>query len=138
MLKKEWTAPKMSVQQVDIDKLGDASQLSDAELKIKMEEAGYKFQNTQRVYHSNPNYVLREIAGESVLVSMGDGIADFCGIITLNHSAKILWETMKTGATKEKLVESLKNYFKISDAKATEDVERSLKLLEEKGLVSCE
>ena len=45
---------------------------------------------------------------------------------------------MKTGATKEKLVESLKNYFKISDAKATEDVERSLKLLEEKGLVSCE
>ena len=53
MLKKEWTAPKMSVRQVDMDKLGDASQLSDAELKIKMEEAGYKFQNTQSATKDN-------------------------------------------------------------------------------------
>ncbi len=137
-MKKEWTAPKMSVQQVDLDIIGDTRKLSDVELKNKLEEAGYKFQNTQRVYYSNSNYVLREIAGESVLVSMGEGIADFCGIITLNQSAKILWETMKQGATKEKLADNLKNYFQISDEQATEDVEKSLKLLEEKGLVSCE
>ena len=137
-MKKEWTEPKMSVQQVDMNKLGDARLLSDEELKRKMEEAGYKFQNTQRVYYSNPNYVLREIAGESVLVSMGEGVADFCGIITLNQSAKILWETLKQGSTKEKLAENLKNHFQISDEQATEDVEKSLRLLEEKGLVSCE
>ena len=137
-MKKEWTEPKMSVQQVDMNKLGDARLLSDEELKRKMEEAGYKFQNAQRVYYSNPNYVLREIAGESVLVSMGEGVADFCGIITLNQSAKILWETLKQGSTKEKLAENLKNHFQISDEQATEDVEKSLRLLEEKGLVSCE
>ena len=119
----------MSVQQINMEKLGDARLLSDEELKTKMEEAGYKFRNTQRVYYSNPNYVLREIAGESVLVSMGEGVADFCGIITLNQSAKILWET---------LAENLKNHFQISDEQAAEDVEKSLKLLEEKGLVSCE
>lgn len=137
-MKKRWTTPEMSTQQIDMDKLGDVSQLSDVELKNKLEEAGYKFQNTQRIYYSNPNYVLREIAGEAVLVSIGEGIADFSGIITLNLSAKILWETIKKGATKEKLVENLKNYFQISDEQATEDVEKSLKLLEEKGLVSCE
>lgn len=42
-MKKEWTEPKMSVQQVDMNKLGDTSQLSDAELKIGLEEAGYEF-----------------------------------------------------------------------------------------------
>ena len=89
----------MSVQQIDMEKLGDARLLSDEELKIKMEEAGYKFRDAQRVYYSNPNYVLREIAGESVLVSIGEGVADFCGIITLNQSAKILWETLKQGST---------------------------------------
>lgn len=128
----------MSVQQINMEKLGDARLLSDEELKTKMEEAGYKFRNTQRVYYSNPNYVLREIAGESVLVSMGEGVADFCGIITLNQSAKILWETLKQGSTREKLAENLKNHFQISDEQAAEDVEKSLKLLEEKGLVSCE
>ena len=128
----------MSVQQIDMEKLGDARLLSDEELKIKMEEAGYKFRDAQRVYYSNPNYVLREIAGESVLVSMGEGVADFCGIITLNQSAKILWETLKQGSTREKLAENLKNHFQISDEQAAEDVEKSLKLLEEKGLVSCE
>jgi len=128
----------MSVQQINMEKLGDARLLSDEELKTKMEEAGYKFRNTQRVYYSNPNYVLREIAGESVLVSMGEGVADFCGIITLNQSAKVLWETLKQGSTREKLAENLKNHFQISDEQAAEDVEKSLKLLEEKGLVSCE
>ena len=137
-MKKRRTAPEMSVQQINMEKLGDARLLSDEELKIKMEEAGYKFQNAQRVYYSNPNYVLREIAGESVLVSMGEGVADFCGIITLNQSAKILWETLKQGSTREKLAENLKNHFQISDEQAAEDVEKSLKLLEEKGLVSCE
>ena len=137
-MKKRWTAPEMSVQQIDMEKLGDARLLSDEELKIKMEEAGYKFRDAQRVYYSNPNYVLREIAGESVLVSMGEGVADFCGIITLNQSAKILWETLKQGSTREKLAENLKNHFQISDEQAAEDVEKSLKLLEEKGLVSCE
>lgn len=137
-MKKRCTAPEMSVQQINMEKLGDARLLSDEELKIKMEEAGYKFRNTQRVYYSNPNYVLREIAGESVLVSMGEGVADFCGIITLNQSAKILWETLKQGSTREKLAENLKNHFQISDEQAAEDVEKSLKLLEEKGLVSCE
>ena len=128
----------MSVQQIDMEKLGDARLLSDEELKIKMEEAGYKFRDAQRVYYSNPNYVLREIAGESVLVSMGEGVADFCGIITLNQSAKILWETLKQGSTREKLAENLKNHFQISDEQAIEDVDKSLKLLEETGLVSCE
>ena len=116
----------MSVQQINMEKLGDARLLSDEELKTKMEEAGYKFRNTQRVYYSNPNYVLREIAGESVLVSMGEGVADFCGIITLNQSAKILWETLKQGSTREKLAENLKNHFQISDEQAAEDVEKSL------------
>lgn len=138
MLKKKWTEPKMSVQQVDLDKLGDTSRLSDAELKIRLEDAGYKFQNMQRVYHCNPQYILREIAGESVLVSTGNGIADFCGIITLNRSAKILWETMKQGATKADLVHKLENCFQISSERAVEDVEKTLKLLEKKGLVSCE
>ena len=56
-VKKEWTEPKMSVQQVDVNKLGDTSQLSDAELKIRLEDAGYDF---KKKYQASENYVSKK------------------------------------------------------------------------------
>lgn len=128
----------MTVHHVKVEESGDISKLSDAQLKSMMEETGYKFQNKCRVYRSNPDYILREIAGEAVLVSIGGGVADFCGIIHLNSSAKVLWQAMQQGATEDELVQKLKNNFAISDEKAAEDVEKALELLKKKGLVACE
>ena len=56
-MKKEWTAPTMSIQKVDVDKLGDVSQLSDAELKIRLEDAGYDF---KKKYQASENYVSKK------------------------------------------------------------------------------
>lgn len=81
---KKWTAPKMSVQQVDMDKLGDVSRLSDAELKIKMEDAGYEF---KKKYQASKDYIHRKIADSDVLISVGSNIANFNGYIQINDSA---------------------------------------------------
>lgn len=135
---EKWTASKMTGQQIDPDKVGDVSQLSDAELKNRMDDAGYQFQNKGEVYRSNPNYILREIAGESVLVSMGEGVADFCGIVKLNASAKAIWTSLQKGATKEELIQALVDAFSISKEKAEEDVNKSLELLKQREMVSCE
>lgn len=43
---------------------------------------------------------------------------------------------MQNGATKEELIQSLMEIFSISEDKAKEDVEKSLQLLEEKGMVT--
>lgn len=138
MLKKKWTTPTMIVQQISFDKLGDVSQLSNAELKTRMEDAGYKFKNNRKVYHSNQNYILREIVGESVLVSIGEGVADFRGIVKLNASAKVIWTALQKGATKEELVEAVADAFSISKEKAEEDVDKSLELLKQREMVICE
>ena len=87
-------------------------------------------------YYANKNYVLREIAGESVLVTIGDSIADFCGVVNLNESAKTLWQTLQTGSSREEMEHTLIERFHISNEKAAEDVEESLQLLEERGMVS--
>lgn len=89
-------------------------------------------------YRANTSFVLREIAGESILVSVGNGIADFCGIVSLNTSAKVLWCALQRGATKDELTQELKNHFSISEAKAAEDVEKSLILLQKCRMVTCE
>lgn len=92
----------------------------------------------EKKYITNNRYVLREIAGESILVSVGDGVADFCGIVKLNASAKVIWNELRNGASEEELVKVLTETFSISEEKAREDVEKSLELLIQREMISCE
>jgi len=83
---------------------------------------------------ANKNYILRKIAGKYVLVSVGEAIADFRGVVTLNDSAKV-WSTLQEGAAKEDLVAALKEAFFVTEEQAKEDVERSLEILLERGMI---
>lgn len=93
--------------------------------------------NSEVLYQANPNFILRTIAGQAVLVSVGDGVADFRGVITLNASAKVLWTLLKTGATKASLAEGLCREFAVTRETAEADVQSILDMLTEKGLVTC-
>lgn len=88
-------------------------------------------------FMANKNYVLREIAGTTVLVSVGGGIADFCGIVRLNTSAKVLWNALLTPVTEDELKEELIKKFAVSEERAIRDVETSLRILRERGVVDC-
>lgn len=89
-------------------------------------------------YVASRNYVLRKVAGRSILVSVGQEIADFCGVVTLNDSAVVLWELLKKGTTKDELTEALKEKFSITQEQAEADVEKSLELLLEHRMVTNE
>lgn len=105
------------------------------EVVIHLENSGIY---SGKKYITKDRYVLREIAGESILVSVGDGVADFCGIVKLNASAKVIWNTLRNGDGKEELVQALVDAFSISEEKAKEDVEKSLELLIQREMISCE
>lgn len=105
------------------------------EVVIHLENSGIY---SGKKYITKDRYVLREIAGESILVSVGDGVADFCGIVKLNASAKVIWNTLRNGAGKEELVQALVDAFSISEEKAKEDVEKFLELLIQREMISCE
>lgn len=92
----------------------------------------------EKRYIANKNYILREIAGEPILVSVGSGIADFCGIVNLNTSAKVLWNTLQEAVTEEDLVAVLKETFSVEEEKAKEDVGKTIDFLLQKGLIVYE
>lgn len=92
----------------------------------------------QKKYHSSKNFILRKIAGETVIVSIGEGVADFCGIISLNSSAEVLWQAMEKPKTKEELVAILQEKFEVDASEARKDIEASLKLLGEYGMLEYE
>lgn len=89
-------------------------------------------------YKASDKYVLRVIAGEAVLVSVGEGVADFCGIVTLNGSAKVLWKALSEPHTEDELVRALCESFSIPEETAHTDVRQSLSMLTERGMVTCE
>lgn len=92
----------------------------------------------EKRYIASKNYVLRKIAGKYVLVSVGEGIADFCGVVTLNESAGVLWKALQQGAAEEELVKVLQETFSITEEQAKEDVEKSLQLLLEHRMIAHE
>ncbi len=80
-------------------------------------------------------FMLRDIAGQWVVVPLGARVVDFNSILTLSESAAILWRSLEKGAEKSQLVERLLNEYHVSEDKATQDVRKFLDTLQEKGLM---
>lgn len=76
-------------------------------------------------------FILRQIAGEDIVVPIGNNIADFNGVIRLNESAAFLWKTLQEEISKEELINSLIKEYKIDENLATNDVEGFLDILKE-------
>ncbi len=66
-------------------------------------------------------FVLREVAGETVVVPAGAEL-NFHGMITLNETAKILWQALAVETTEEALVKTVLGEFDIDEATAARDV----------------
>lgn len=135
MLKKNWMTPEMTVKQIDLDKLGDLRNLSDAELKLKLEEAGFPFITT---FQAKSSYVHRKVAGNDVLIAIGEDVANFNGYIQMNPSAAYLWEAMKEPRTVAQLEKTLEDAFDVSCVQATADVLDFLKVLQEHNMICAQ
>ena len=129
---KKWTVQASNNQQDDFIQ----KEQTNIELSGHNEELGQDKDNC--IYRCKPNYIMREIAGESVLVSVGNGVADFCGIVKLNDSAKVIWSALQNGTSQEELIQALVNTFHITENQAKKDVAQSLELLYNKRMIICE
>lgn len=81
------------------------------------------------------NYILRTVAGQHLVVPVGEEGVNFNGIITLNNSGKLLFEALIEGCEKSVLVEKILDVYEVSKEQATSDVNAFVILLESKGLL---
>lgn len=83
------------------------------------------------------NYVLRQVADSWVVLPMGDAVADFNGMISLNETGALLWKKLEQGADLEALASLLTKTYDVSKEVALADAEkfvcklRSSQMLEE-------
>ncbi len=92
-------------------------------------------EHSPAVYTASPNIFCETSQENPSWYPLARGVADFCGVVVLNESAKILWTTLLGGATTEDLTEALVQAFQVSPAQAQADVEETLSILMERGMV---
>ena len=70
--------------------------------------------------------LLREIAGEFVLVPVGETALRIKGMICLSESGALIWKRLQTGATREELLQKLQDNYEIDADTAKSDLESFL------------
>lgn len=75
------------------------------------------------------NMIARTVAGEHMLVPIGDTVFQYNGIFMLTDSGKILWDKIRDGAEEEELVKALIEEYEIDEATAAADVAEFLEKL---------
>lgn len=71
----------------------------------------------------NTDFMLRDIAGEVILVPTGAATQQFNGMITLNEVAAFIWKNLDESKSKEELVDKIMDEFEVDEETARTDVE---------------
>ena len=80
-------------------------------------------------------YILREVAGNYIVVAVGNAVKEFNGVINLNESAAFLWKQLAEDKTEEELVDALLGEYEVSREIAEKDVSAFVEKLAKAKLV---
>lgn len=79
--------------------------------------------------------ILREIAGENILIPTGQTALKVHGIISLSESGLLLWEKLHEDCTEADLIDAILAEYEIDRETATEDVQTFIGKLREVGVL---
>lgn len=92
----------------------------------------YKGGNEMRI---KDGFVLREVAGQYVVIATGEASKDFHGMIKLNVTGKEIWQGLLDGLDKEAIVKRLQEKFQVESETVAIDVQEFLSEMQEKGFL---
>lgn len=74
-------------------------------------------------------FMLREVAGNYVVVAIGEASKSFNGVINLNESGAFLWRKLSEGISKEDLVKALLEEYDVDEEIANKDIDNFIEKL---------
>ena len=83
-------------------------------------------------------FVLREIAGDYIIIPTGKTVLDFNGLITLNEVGVSLWKMLQNEVTFDELLQGILDEYDVEPAAAREDIQEFLDQLVNRGIIEAE
>ena len=80
-------------------------------------------------------FVLREIAGDYIIIPTGKAVLEFNGLITVNEVGVSLWKMLQEEATYEELVKGILDEYDVEESVAREDIQEFLDTLINGGIL---
>lgn len=80
-------------------------------------------------------FVLREVAGQIMVIATGEASKDFHGMIKLNSTGKEIWLALQEGLAEEDIVKRIQDKYDVDAEKASQDVRGFIKQMEEMGFL---
>lgn len=81
-------------------------------------------------------FILREIAGDYIIIPAGKTVLDFNGLITVNEVGVSLWNMLQNEVTFEELVQGILDEYDVEESVAREDVQEFLAALIDVGMIT--
>lgn len=82
------------------------------------------------------DYIVREIAGEYIIVPTGREALNFQGLITVNETGAFLWNLLQEESmTEDSLTDALCESYEIERTMAEQDIKEFLRYVEQRGLL---
>lgn len=80
-------------------------------------------------------FVLREVAGQIMVIATGEASKDFHGMIKLNATGKEIWLGLQEGLSEQDIAAKLQDKYEVDVEMATQDVREFVQQMEEMGFV---
>ena len=80
--------------------------------------------------------LLREVAGNSVVIPLAKQSVNFNGMMTLSETGALLWKQLEKGAEESDLLKAMLEEYDIDEKTALEDIRAFVAKLESAGLLA--
>ena len=84
----------------------------------------------------NPNFLLRDVAGTKVIVPVGEAVAGFPGMMTVNDCGAYIWELLENEQTVASITDALTQEYDVSRETALVDTEAFVAKLRNTGAIT--
>ena len=83
-------------------------------------------------------FILREVAGNKIVVPVGKNSIDFNGMINLNDTAAFIWEQLQEDKTEAELINAMMQQYEVDEQTAQKDRSAFVKKLKDNDLLCKE
>ncbi|MBO5274991.1 MAG: PqqD family protein [Clostridia bacterium] len=83
----------------------------------------------------NENFLLRDVAGQKVVLPVGEAAEKFNGMIRLNDTGIYLWTLLEKDTDEDALLTAMLNDYDIDEETARADIHRFVEALRKAGIL---